>query len=831
MLYYSKVKILFCVALSVILCLINSCAQNSSTEKLNYHFSGGYGQIEIGGKFVGLEFHHSRPLPSRISFYYPVANSVDLSEGYWTRDQSLPISMIIKSLEGIDTLGLIPYPYKYTPYRVNFKGDKKEYSLKVNYDVCEDLPVFILSINLKSNSLQSKKVTLTIQMNPLLRTSHSYAQVIPERIDYNKENSIAVAMYPSIETDSACVFVCNVGAQARFTEEVTKSKKIEYTYTIDLNQGEEQEIIQLIGMCSMKDYDTITKESIESWSKSVVENERRVHDYAINHSFFSVNDSALQKTMHWSKAVIASNIHYINEQYLPMPCPAEYNFFFTHDLLLTSLGVVYYDIDYVKRGLLFLKSLSKPDHILPHAYYWKDDQFVTEYCTSDNWNHLWFIIAASSYLKHSGDKLTLKTIYPMLTKSLLMALKNKQSDDLMYASRPDWWDIGNVYGARSYTTILTYKALLDYINISGILEENTHKLVDYYRLAERMKQKLVEKLWDENANYLINMLDSENIDHHYYAGSILATQFDLLDKEMSTKLLKTVKEKLLDSQIGVRTVIPADFHEQIDIYNFQGMEAGKPYVYLNGGVWPHLNVWYALGLLHNGQVADSKDVIKKYLTLEGIKNSPNGQPSFYEYRNTNVASEKYGEIDKPTFLWAGGLYLHALYQLAGLRVNAFNIYFCPELPDGFENVEYDLMLSGNLCRLRWKGSGKYFKNINCDGVKVHSAVFINAKNDILFERGKPVSPYLAKCTYKVNSVNYDNINGSLKVELMGVPGMENSLQIISPYKVLKYQFKEKSIESRIHVSQQDGIFTYTITSKMITLSDELIVDFKSRGKN
>ncbi len=60
---------------------------------------------------------------------------------------------------------------------------------------------------------------------------------------------------------------------------------------------------------------------------------------------------------------------------------------------------------------------------------------------------------------------------------------------------------------------------------------------------------------------------------------------------------------------------------------------GAPYVYLNGGVWPQGNIWYGLGLLKNGYPAESLEILRKYLTLDGIRHSPWGQPSFYEYRN------------------------------------------------------------------------------------------------------------------------------------------------------------------------------------------------------
>src|SRR5574342_645557 len=64
--------------------LISGCAgdrngyiQSDSTVAVAFH--GGYGSIEVGGPYAGFESHHSRPLPSRISFFAPVANSMDLS--------------------------------------------------------------------------------------------------------------------------------------------------------------------------------------------------------------------------------------------------------------------------------------------------------------------------------------------------------------------------------------------------------------------------------------------------------------------------------------------------------------------------------------------------------------------------------------------------------------------------------------------------------------------------------------------------------------------------------------------------------------------------------
>jgi len=57
----------------------------------------GDAKIEVGSPYVGMEFHHSFPVPQRISFYYPVANSIDLSTDYWKRDTTFISSLNLKS--------------------------------------------------------------------------------------------------------------------------------------------------------------------------------------------------------------------------------------------------------------------------------------------------------------------------------------------------------------------------------------------------------------------------------------------------------------------------------------------------------------------------------------------------------------------------------------------------------------------------------------------------------------------------------------------------------------------------------------------------------------
>ena len=92
-----------------------------------------------------------------------------------------------------------------------------------------------------------------------------------------------------------------------------------------------------------------------------------------------------------------------------------------------------------------------------------------------------------------------------------------------------------------------------------------------------------------------------------------------------------------------------------------------------------------LALINNGLNKNAFDFIQKTMTLNGIINSPNGQPALYEYRisdKTNPAL--YGKIDKPQFLWAGGWYFYTLYNLFGLKENEWNISFSPYIPQEIE---------------------------------------------------------------------------------------------------------------------------------------------------
>ena len=809
------------------------CRPGSRNEDIAIRFDGGYGQLEIGGKYAGAEFHQSRPLPSRISFYYPVANSIDLSTSYWSRQESVPFTVIL-SIDGKkDTLGLNPQAYRYTPYYAAFEQWVGQLRVTYQYDFCAKSPVMVFQLWLTNESQRTREIKVQTLLNAVLRTSHTYSMRNPASVEYDKIRSTAYVFFDDADTDSALVFVANAGeiplqnTNDRISDgdDATNGAVISFTYQQTVESAEQMNVVQLIGSCVQSEKSRVTSEAVRDWQRDVEETRHRLLNYSTKRSTFKVPDSDLQQTLYWAKAMMASNMHYLHGWIVPMPCPAEYNFFFTHDFLVTSLGAGLFDSKYVTNGYRFLSALAREDSVLPHAYYWKDDGYRTETCSSDNWNHLWFILSVNAYLKHTADVETVNMLYPILQKSIHLLLKNKGADDLMYAFRPDWWDIGHVYGARVYITTLMIRALQDYAVIAGELGRTDEELDFYYDLVEKMNKSLVMILWDDNCGYLMNRMDGQSWDPHYYAGSLVASFVDVLDLYERQRLIGTAQKILLDENIGIRNAMPADFHQLNDVYKFKETEVGIPYGYMNGGVWTHGTAWYVLGLLSINQPDEAREALKTYLTLGGIEASPMGQPALYEYRIADAASKRYGEIDKPNFLWAAGWYIYSLYQLAGVRENSWNISFCPNLPKGFYDLEYDLMSMGKNVHVRCQGKGKFFRQIMIDGKRVHSAVVYKSGETILLKRGYPVEPYLAEATCRIENVRYRSNEASFLVDITGSQGQPIRLKIISPKKVQRIIVDDVALYESISQPEEDGVFISSLKTRMVNEKKSVVFQF------
>ena len=188
------------------------CSHKPSDEPLSYFFDRHYGQVEVGGRFAGAEFHESRPIPSRISFYYPVANSIDVSTDYWKRGNSLPFALGIRAgREAKRWLGREPWDYTLSPHKTTFHRRESELEYFLSYEFCMNQPAMVVSLRIKNISGRKIPVEVYTHLLLSLRTCQTYARKDSAWTEYDKTANAIVAHFDDPQTKQASVFVENAG--------------------------------------------------------------------------------------------------------------------------------------------------------------------------------------------------------------------------------------------------------------------------------------------------------------------------------------------------------------------------------------------------------------------------------------------------------------------------------------------------------------------------------------------------------------------------------------------------------------------------------------------
>jgi len=815
---------------------------DAQRDPLGYFFDGHYGQVEVGGIYAGAEFHDSRPLPSRISFYYPVANSIDLSTDYWKRGDSKPMAVGLKIGNGPKHwLGREAWSYTLSPHKVTFEKNEREIACSLRYEFCLNEPAMVVTLTLTNLSTGSIPVEVYTHLKTALRTCQTYARKDSAWTSVDTSSGAVVAAFDDSDAFRPAVFFRNEGAHPVYSgasaaelaitdsgtsdwisslftppSSVTRSHRTipaaAFIYRDSVSPHDSLVIVQIVGSCKRDEVTDRASRLDTRWHSEVDEYNRFVVQKARWETRFVTGDEWLDRSAIWARGLLASNRHYLDGDIVPMPCPAEYNFYFTHDLLLTNLGAVNFDLDRVRQNLSYVRAHSR-DGIIPHAYYWRDDGFKTEYCTPDNWNHLWFILVTARYLRHSGDDSLGNLLYPLVTKSLTEILSQRRGDNLMHAFRPDWWDIGHREGQRSYLTILTIRALRDYLYISSFLGRRSEGLFGYEALAEKMQKSLNSRLWDGSLNFLINYNEGRK-DRHLYMGSLLGAVYGVLDSGKSGLLVETAAKTLLRFPVGIMNVAPTDFHTDSvrTFFKFAGNEAGDPYLYANGGVWPHANAWYALALNSIGRTDSALAYLKAVMSLDGVARSPRGVPAMYEYRFSDTASKNFGAIDKPSFMWSAGFYLNVLYELCGFRDNEWNCSLSGQLPLMLDSVRcsyafgksHEVTITGKADRLHSLVSG---------GRTLPSLVLpLDAVNEDRLSAvyGTPDRPYLESVNAMLQHIEYLDGSRTLKLGISSFKRHRITAHLITPFFLKKMLVDGKARTSFTKSFKPDGLIDYRL---------------------
>lgn len=757
--------------------VITSCSKPQMDLSVTF---AGKAKLEVGGPFVGAEFHHSYMVPQRISFFYPVANSIDQSKDFWKRDTSFVSRWHVKIGDNSPIEIKESSIFDLMPHAVSFQKQYEEFSVATDYEFCKNKPAMVVKIQITNRTGEIEKFQFSSQYINSIRTCHSFKTLNTGQSEIF--NNSVVTNFDEKDADFAAVFIANAGYLPNDIQLKKTSSNLIYEKMLKANES--LEIVQVIGSCKKDESKEIISYLEDNYQDEVDEFDKFVKAEALEKSVMLTGSPQTDHSIAYAKAVMTANAHYLDGEIVPMPCPAEYNFYFSHDLQVTDLAAVNFDLPRVKRDLDYIIRHADENNIIPHAYYWRDGKYITEYADSDNWNNFWLVQLAAKYYRHSCDMEFLEKLYPYVTKSLESSLLTLEDDNLMWSNRPDWWDIGHNYGPRTYMTVLAIKSMRDYVYISTILDKNPQLVEKYKNLSDKMQTALVDKLWNEDMQYLVNYHNDGSLDEHYYIGSLLAVCYGLLDDEKAQKLVQTATKKMVDPAVGIYNAFPMDFEKWGDFMGFVGNEAGAKYYYFNGGVWPQGNAWYALALIANGDRKKAAEFIENTMSLNGILNGPNGQPAYYEVRNANKDNtNEYGSVDKPQFLWAAAWYLNALYNLHFIKENTWNLTLSPYLLENQKECRASLSIANKNIDYHITGENcvSTVSSILYDGKQQYSMVIPSENHpekSISVKIGKVDYPYLESCNAILQKIDWSG--SQLSMEFSAFQGHENEVIIIAP---------------------------------------------------
>ena len=205
-----KAQFLSLVFLQIILIATLSFAQDSNS--LHIISSKEIGQIEVGSPYMGIEIHKSFPMLNRISFYYPVANSLDISEDYWKRENYRIMTVGIKiGNSPKEFLKNEVYQIDQTPYSVSFSKVKDESKFEISYEFCKNEPAMLVTYSFTNKSKTAEDYEVYTRLSTVLRTSHTYQAFDSASSEYNSKSKTLSLNYDDIETGRAKVFISNTG--------------------------------------------------------------------------------------------------------------------------------------------------------------------------------------------------------------------------------------------------------------------------------------------------------------------------------------------------------------------------------------------------------------------------------------------------------------------------------------------------------------------------------------------------------------------------------------------------------------------------------------------
>ncbi|MCL5730145.1 MAG: hypothetical protein M1165_01085, partial [Candidatus Pacearchaeota archaeon] len=315
-----------------------------------------------------------------------------------------------------------------------------------------------------------------------------------------------------------------------------------------------------------------------------------------------------------------------------------YDMVFGRDSMIISLGALLLNDgklnETVKKSMITLAENQSPRGQIPNAVdkYSKRKHHV-DYMSIDS--GLWFLIGHYNYMKRFRDGSLLRKYEKNVGLVFDWLAHQDAGEDGMPEQLPttDWQDaFPHRYGHTINTQALYYHAL---------------KLAGKSKEAERLRKVVNENkdfgLWDAEKGFYVPWRWKNHGKYHEMGewfdslGNLLAIIFELADKNKAERILHYIGGHGIAEPYPIKAIYPAIEKGSKDWQDyFLDCEAGKPWHYLNGGIWTFVGGFYILALIKMKKFAEAERQLQK-LAEANMKNDGN----FAEWLNG-----KTGEIGK-----------------------------------------------------------------------------------------------------------------------------------------------------------------------------------------
>ncbi len=309
--------------------------------------------------------------------------------------------------------------------------------------------------------------------------------------------------------------------------------------------------------------------------------------------------------------------------------------------------------DQFRRSLTTLGNKQSKKGQIPNAVHgWEHNKVYVNYLSIDS--TLWWIIGHYIYKKRYKDESLFHRDKEKIEKAINWLSFQDMGENVLLQQPPttDWQDaFPHKYGHTLNTQALYYKVL---------------NLMDKPETASKLKKHVNHnkelQLWNGDYYWAYRWKN-----HNKYReiggwfdslGNMMAIVFGLAGKTIANKIIDHVESKKINKPYALKTIYPPIRKSSKDWKDYyQDCAAGKPYNYLNGGIWPFIGGFYILALIKLRKFKEAEKELEK-----------NAEANL----KSNLFPEWINPIDKKSHghfqAWSAGMYILAYESLKKKKV-------------------------------------------------------------------------------------------------------------------------------------------------------------------